>query len=91
MNRKVILSNRSIYHKYAEIEIDIPDDIKTEDISEWVNNNSDTYANSLDCQVSDASYEFGFGIDGAMNEVDSESETRYDVMVDSKIINGGHL
>ena len=91
MHRKVILSNRSIYHKYAEIEIDIPDSIKTEDISEWVSNNSDTYTDTLDHQVSKTPYEFGFGIDGSMDENDSESETRFDVVVDSKIINGGHL
>jgi hypothetical protein len=91
MHRKVILSNRSVYHKYTEIEIDIPDNIKTEDISEWIGSNSDTYADTLDHQLTNSPYEFGFGIDGSMDEKDSESETRYDIVVDSKIITGGHL
>ena len=91
MNRKVILSNRSVYHKYAEIEIGIPSSIKSEDIGEWINNNLDVYTDALDYQVSEAPYEFGFGVDGAMNEVDSDSETRFDVVVDEKKVNGGHL
>ena len=33
---KVIIQQRSVYHKYAEVEVEIPNSIKEEDISEYL-------------------------------------------------------
>ena len=94
MGRKVVISNRSVYHKYAEVTIEIPKDIKDDDIAQWLYDNESEYTDNLDKSLSDAKYEFGFGSDfvGGMNEV--ESETRYDVVdseVKGRFIFGGHL
>jgi len=96
MGRQVIISNRSVYHKYAEVTIEIPNDIKDDDIPQWLVDNELEYTDTLDEKLSKAEYDFGFGIDLAsgMDEVESESETRYDVMdeeVDGRIEFGGHL
>ena len=33
---KVTIQQRSVYHKYAELEIEIPDSIKADDISDYL-------------------------------------------------------
>lgn len=94
MGRQVVISNRSVYHKYAEVTIEIPNDIKEDDIPQWLYDNESEYTDTLDKSLSEAKYEFGFGIDGGMDEVESESETRYDVVdpeVKGRFTFGGHL
>ena len=96
MGRKVVISNRSVYHKYAEVTIEIPNDIKDDDISQWLYDNELEYTDALDEKLSKAEYEFGLGVDlvGGMDEVESESETRYDVVdpeVKGRFTFGGHL
>lgn len=94
MGRKVVISNRSVYHKYAEVTIEIPNDIKDDDIPQWLYDNESEYIDTLDKSLSEAKYEFGFGIDDDMDEVESESETRYDVVnpeVKGRFTFGGHL
>jgi len=96
MGRKVVISNRSVYHKYAEVTIEIPKDINDDDIAQWLYDNESEYTDTLDEKLSKAKYEFGLGIDlvGGMDEVESESETRYDVVdteVKGRFTFGGHL
>jgi hypothetical protein len=94
MGRQVVISNRSVYHKYAEVTIEIPDDIKDVDISQWLFDNELEYTDDLDTRLSEAEYNFGFGIGGGMDETESESETRYDVVneeVKGRFTFGGHL
>ncbi len=37
---KVKIINRSVYHKYAEVEVEVPNDV--EDIQEWLIENENT-------------------------------------------------
>ena len=83
---KVKIQQRSVYHKFAEVEIEIPDGI--EDIQEWLIENEQTYIYEMDASVNEAKYEFGFGTDSSMNESDQESEWRYQV---DELKLGGHL
>ena len=91
---KVKIQQRSVYHKFAEVEVEVPDGI--EDIQEWLIENEQTYIYEMDASVNEAKYEFGFGTDSdanshnnsSMNESDQESEWRYEV-VGKKY--GGHL
>ena len=95
--RLVTISNRSVYHKYAEVTIPIPKHIKQEDLADWLFENEHLYTDDLDQRISEAKYEFGFGLDydannyhkSGFNERESESETRYDL--DEQGICGGHL
>lgn len=85
---KVKVINRSVYHKYAEVEIEIPNDV--EDIQEWLIDNAHTYIYEMDKSINESKYQFGSGVNDydGMNEPLSESEWRYDC---DELNIGGHL
>ena len=94
---KVKIMQRSVYHKYAEVEIEIPDlivevpdTIKEADVKEYLIDNEDLYTEKIDEGIDRAEYEFGFGLDNdlGLDEKDSESEWRFEVVGKQY---GGHL
>ncbi len=87
---KVIISNRSVYYKYAEVEIEIPEGVECNNIQEHLIENEHLYQDEIDKAIGKSEYEFGFGLDecSSMNEQDSESEWRFDVVGEKY---GGHL
>ena len=92
--KKVIVSNRSVYHKYAEVMVGVPNHVKDEDVSEWLMENEHLYTDALDENLSKAEYQFGLGLSNGMDELESESETRYDVLdvfKENRFVIGGHL
>ena len=98
MSRTIVVSNRSVYHKYAQVTVEVPNDVKEENIEQWLWDNPEKWENNLDQKLEATEYEFGFGLDGGMNEIESESETRYDVFksvndieVEFEQVYGGHL
>lgn len=87
--RKVIISQRSVYYKYAEVEVEIPEGLECNSIQEHLIENEHLYQDKIDKAIDKSEYEFGFGIDDSgMNEKDSESEWRFDVVGENY---GGHL
>ena len=90
VGRTVTLSERRVYHKYAEITISIPKDIPVDQVDKWLEDNDHTWAIDLDKALAKADYEFGFGIDEHryMCEEDQETESRYDINGENY---GGHL
>ena len=92
---KVKISQRSIYHKIAEIEIDVPNEVSFPNIREWIVDNEDTWVDKIDHKISETEFESGNGMDdGAWTDQDSESEWRYDAMFETvlgKMQSGGHL
>ena len=77
---KVTIQQRSVYHKYAELEIEIPDSIKADDISDYLIEIEDTWVDTIDEKLSlDSEYIFGSGVDDydGMNDDSAESEWRY--------------
>ena len=88
--KKVVISTRAVYHKYAEVTIEVPSNIPNEDVNEWIANN-DNFSEELDQKLSEAEYEFGFGLNGYMEEKDQDNETRFDVYNSKgEITWGGH-
>jgi len=86
---KVIVSQRSVYYKYAEVEIEIPDGIECNDVHEHLIENEHLYQDEIDEAINKSEYEFGFGLEhNGMNEQYSESEWRFDVVGEKY---GGHL
>ena len=88
---------RSVYHKYAEVEIDIDKDDYENYISEfsdgingYLNYNEDLFIDKIDEAISEANFEYGNGVDdyNGMNEPQSESEWRYEC---NELKIGGHL
>ena len=87
---KIIINNKSVYHKYAEVEINIPDAIKTDDIFDYLQENEHLYNDKIDKQIDCIDYEFGHGSDDyyGMDDKFAESEWRFDIK-DQNF--GGHL
>ena len=87
---KVKIMQRSVYHKYAEIEVEIPDTIKEEDVQPYLIDNEDLYTDKIDEKLSKAEYVHGTGLydfDG-MEDAESDSEWRFDIVGKQY---GGHL
>ena len=84
---KVKIMQRSVYHKYAEIEIEIDKDDYENYISEfsdglrgYLNCKEGLYVDKIDEAISEANFEYGTGIDDyrGMNMPEAESEWRYE-------------
>ena len=95
--RTIKVSQISVYHKYAEVEVTIPNDIADEDVGEWLVDNENEYNERIDSTIDEACYQFGLphwmGVNSynGKNQTYLESEWRYDVEVDGKLTIGGHL
>tara|TARA_R110000851_G_scaffold114153_2_gene239137 strand:+ start:20614 stop:20880 length:267 start_codon:yes stop_codon:yes gene_type:complete len=87
---KVKIMQRSVYHKYAEIEVEVPEIHDYNNMQEYLIDNEDLYTDEIDEKISNARYEFGFGLenDGGLDEKDNESEWRFDIVGKNY---GGHL
>lgn len=80
---KVKIQQRSIYHKFAELEIEIPDNVK--DIQDYLLNNENKWVEHIDHKINEAEFTYGFGTDSDanshynsfMNEPEEESEWIY--------------
>jgi len=85
---KVKVSARIVYHKYAEIEIDIPSDV--DDIQDFLHANDGLWSEELNTQLYNQGYDYGHGIDmhPGMEDINEPSEWRYDC---EKAGEGGHL
>ena len=84
----VKISSRTIYHKYCEVEIEIPKDIPEELVADWLFDNEHQWEDDLDQANSEAPLDFGFGLGGGMDEKDNEHEVRYDIVGENY---GGHI
>ena len=93
---KVKIQQRSVYHKFAEVEIEIDKDKLKEytdagaTIQDYLFDYSNLYDDKIDEAMSKAEYEFGSGIDdyrGMVDELDS-SEWRFEC---EELKTGGHL
>ena len=95
---KVKIQNRSVYHKFAEIEIEIPDDWNNKDgeenyydehIGDYLHDNEHLYVEKIDEAIDKAEYIHGSGLyDYRGMDDESDDEWRYEC---EKIELGGHL
>jgi hypothetical protein len=82
---KVKIQQRSVYHKFTEIEIEVPKDV---DVQEWLIDNEYLWSEDMDEKHATSKYEFGMGMEtGEWNEIKSESEWRFEAEGGY----GGHL
>ena len=92
--RIVWITQRVVYHKIGEICLDIPDDVKTEEIQDWLMNNEGAWYDDVAESVYECSLELGDGMsncDYSWTDDNEDVETRYDVEEDGKIVYGGHV
>ena len=86
---KVKIQQRNVYHKFAEIEIDVPDTLTTETLHDYLDSRPDIDT-KIDEAMLKAEVEYGFGIDchNGMEEYLEESEWRFEC---EDLKTGGHL
>jgi hypothetical protein len=88
---KVKIQQRSVYHKFTEIEIEVPNLIDYEsEIHDYLTNNEDLWSDEMDAKFEESEYEFGSGVHDyeGMNESNSDSEWRFEIVGKQY---GGHL
>ena len=86
---KIKIGNLSVYHKFTEIEIEIPE-MDKDKVSTYLFDNEDKWVDTLDSEVYKSNFlKFTSG-QGEYDGYDdgSESETRYEIVGKSY---GGHL
>ena len=86
---KVKVQQRSVYHKFVELEVEVPDSVKLDDVREWLTNNDQLWSDQVDQAMFEAPIQFGNGMEmyKGMNEVEADSEWRYETPDGI----GGHL
>ena len=77
---KVKLQQRSVYHKFVELEVEVPDSVEFDNIQEWLINNDQLWSDQIDQAMFEAPIQFGNGMVmyKGMNEVEADSEWRYE-------------
>lgn len=55
---KVKIINRIVYHKYAEIFIEVPNGMECNDIHEYLTDNENLYVDKINQAINDAEYEY---------------------------------
>lgn len=76
---KVKIQKRKIYHKFVEVEVEIPN-MKKEHIAEYLDLDEDVYMDKIDKAMYEAPFEEGFGdLTKGMEEKESEIEWRFEV------------
>jgi hypothetical protein len=84
---KVKIQTRQVYHKFAEVEIEIPSDWKDSDaleLQDYLIARDDLYTDKIDKAISQAKYEYGFG-------TDSDANSHYNSAMNDELHDGGHL
>ncbi len=90
---KVTIETRQVYHKYAQVEIEIPNDWKDSDgleLQDYLIARDDLYTDKIDQAISKAEYVHGTGLhyhDGH-EDAKADSEWRYEC---DELNEGGHL
>tara|TARA_R110000751_G_scaffold63471_4_gene130957 strand:- start:239 stop:547 length:309 start_codon:yes stop_codon:yes gene_type:complete len=101
---KVKIQNRSVYHKFAEVEIEIDNDDfehwkldngKYANLQDYLLENEDLYSDKINEEMCKASYEFGFGTDSDANShynsCMNEPESESEWRYENERGEGGHL
>tara|TARA_R110002072_G_scaffold17717_4_gene66845 strand:- start:203 stop:466 length:264 start_codon:yes stop_codon:yes gene_type:complete len=86
---KVKVQQRSVYHKFVELEVEVPDSVKLDDVREWLTNNDQLWSDQVDQAMFEAPIQFGSGVEEyrGMCELEADTEWRYETSDGY----GGHL
>lgn len=89
--KKVVITTRVVYHKIAEVTIEVPIEMYDDAVDEYLINN-DVFSEQLEINLANAELERGFGLNDKFDEIDSTTETRFDVYNSKgKTTWGGHI
>lgn len=90
---KVKIQQRTVYHKFAEVEIEINKDEFENgkyNLYELILKKEEAWSDNLEHELNKSDFIFGNGLDylNGMNQIDSEGEWRYEC---EEIDENGHL
>jgi len=94
---KVKITKRVVFHKIADVTIDVPDNVSKHEMDEWLLMNENEWMFKVDGKLGLMEDEvtevkFGFGLGDGMVDEDAEVEERYDILDDKgKPTFGGHI
>ena len=89
---KVRITSRVVYHKTAEVVVEVPDNVSKSEMDEYLTDHEHIYDEQLNTALQDAETEFGFGLGDGMVDEDAEVEHRYDILDDKgNPTFGGHI
>ena len=83
---KVKIRQRSVYHKIAEVEVEVPKDV--DDVQNWLLCNEDKWNDDMQIALDNATIDFGNGMD-TYDWTDRNEESEWMYMGEDGI--GGHL
>ena len=90
----VKIQQRSVFHKFTEVEIKVPSHVQEDDIMDFINDNTKLWEKQMNSKYEKTEYEFGSGVHDyeGMNESESDTEWRFKCPVDLEGNSyGGHL
>lgn len=94
---KVKVTKRVVFHKIADVTIDVPDNISKSEMDEWLLINLDEWIFEVDRKLGFMEDEvneakFGFGLGDGMVDKNAEVENRFDILDENgEPIYGGHV
>ena len=89
---KVKVTSRLVYHKIAEVVVEVPDHISKSEMTDYLIDHDHIYDEQLNTALKDAKTEFGFGLGDGMVDGDEEVEHRFDILDENgESIYGGHI
>ena len=74
---KVKIEQRSVYHKFVELEIEIPDSVETDKIDEYLLSIEDEWIDKIDHKLNETEFVSGTGLYDHPGHEDSEAEPEW--------------
>jgi len=87
---KVKIEQRTVYHKFVELELEIPDSIETDKIDEYLLSIEDEWIDKIEDKVNQSEFVLGTGLYDHPGHEDSEAEHEWRYDCEEREI-GGHL
>mgnify|MGYP003624381819 CR=1 FL=1 len=87
---KVKIEQRSVYHKFVELEIEIPDTIKEDGIDKYLLSIEDEWIDKIDNKINQSEFILGTGLYDHPGHEDSEADHEWRYECEEWGI-GGHL
>tara|TARA_R110002124_G_scaffold266681_2_gene433611 strand:- start:212 stop:478 length:267 start_codon:yes stop_codon:yes gene_type:complete len=87
---KVKIEQRTVYHKFVELEIEIPDSVETDKIDDYLLSIEDQWIDKIDDKINQSEFVLGTGVYDHPGHHDSEGENEWRYECEERKI-GGHL
>jgi len=87
---KVKIEQRSVYHKFVELEIEIPDSVDTDMIDEYLLSIENQWIDVIDDKINQSEFVLGTGIYDHPGHHDSGADHEWRYECEERKI-GGHL